>query len=161
MMYGVSATSILYFLFSKHEDASSQYKQMGERLDDQTLSAYMHELEQFHSGQSNGIRKLLNDMSPSPMPMPDNEQKKSLLSREQSAVWDAIAQKEYQQVLDFVNQNEHAISATYKEGLHIDGLPEGIREMLKELHQREMKAVLQTERYKTVQDIQLGNIPTG
>ena len=68
MMYGVSATSILYFLFSKHEDASSQYKQMGERLDDQTLSAYMHELEQFHSGQSNGIRKLLNDMSPSPMP---------------------------------------------------------------------------------------------
>jgi len=159
-MNAASATSVLYFLFSQHEDSASQYRQIADRLDDETLSAYMHELEQFHSNQSKAVRRVLNDMSPSPMPMPDSDQKKSLLNREQSEVWDTIEQKEYQQLLKFSNDNEDAVSNSYKEGLDNDKLPEGIHKMVQELHQKVLKTVRQTERYKTVQDIQLGNIPT-
>lgn len=159
-MNAASATSVLYFLFSQHEDSASQYRQIADRLDDDTLSAYMRELAQFHGNQSKAVRRVLDDMSPSPMPMPDSAQKKSLLNRNQSEVWDTIEQKEYQQLLEFSSDNEGAVSESYKEGLDNDALPEGIHKMVQELHQNVLKTVRQTERYKTVQDIQLGNIPT-
>ena len=159
-MNAASATSVLYFLFSQHQDAASQYRQIAGRLDDKTLSAYMHELENFHTNHSKAVRRVLDDMSPSPMPMPDNDQKKSLLNRKQSEVWDTIEQKEYQQLLEFSSDNEEAISESYKTGLDNEALPEGIEKMIRELHQNVLKTVRQTERYKTVQDIQLGNIPS-
>jgi len=159
-MNAASATSVLYFLFSQHEDAASQYRQIAERIDDSTLNAYMRELEQFHGNQSKSVYRVLDDMSPSPMPMPDSDQNKSLLNRKQSEVWETIEQKEYQQLLEFSCENEDAISNSYREGLDNDALPEGIKKMVQELHQNVLKTVRQTERYKTVQDIQLGNIPT-
>jgi|GEM_PF-3648057 len=157
-MNSASAISVLYMLHSKHQDASAKYREAANLIDDEKLTSYFEELATYHSEQVSSFRKVLEDLSPSPVPMPDNESKKSFLTLHWENVGDALEKKETQRLLGYAHQNEENLSTAYREGLKTHGLPEGLQQMLHDLHKKQLKAVAQTERYETVQDIRLGNI---
>ena len=157
-MNSASATSVLFMLHSQHQDASAKYREAANLIDDGKLFDYCKELANYHFEQGNALRKVLEDLSPSPMPMPDVEHQKAFLSIQWEKVKAALEKEEIQRLLGYIHQNEEEMSTAYREGLKTHGLPEGLQQMLHDLHKKQLDVVLQTERYETVQDIRLGNI---
>lgn len=157
-MNSASATSVLFMLFSQHQDASAKYLEAANLIDEEKLVDYFEELASYHSEQADAIRKVLDDMSPSPFPLPDTKHQKAFFTMQWEKIKKALEQKEKQRLLGYVHQNEEELSNAYREGMKTHGLPEGLQEMLRDLHKKQLHAVLQTERYETVQDIRLGNI---
>lgn len=157
-MNSASAISVLFMLYSQHQDASAKYREAANLINNGKLTDYFKELADYHFGQANALQKVLEDMSPSPVPMPDMQHQKAYFTLHWEKVKDALDKEDMQRLLGFVHQNEEDLSTAYREGLKTHGLPEGLQTMLHDLHKKQLHAVSQTERYETVQDIRLGNI---
>jgi len=143
-----SAIGSLNTLFIRNESAAKKYQQAAESTDDESLKEFFVSLSNFRSELAGYLRKVIEDMPPSPMP--PTKTTKAYLSENWDDFLQAINKGNRSKITDHCKKSEDALLMEYKKALELKGVPMSVHEMLEKQSEHLMKVKRKVERMETV-----------
>lgn len=143
--------AILYTLLQRHEEAVSYYRRAAEQSKGEDLKAFLESLAAYREKLGKEIRGFLESASPVPVPNKSRDEITPLIKKKWTEVEKALQENNRVEVIRVCHQTEQELSDYYRNSLgQQEATAEGIRDLLKQQHDKVLEVTRKTERLETV-----------
>lgn len=144
-----TSATILFHLFSRHDQTASQYRQIVNDLkDDASLRSWFSSLAEFRQTLADELRNLVEDNNG--VPVKPSQEMKSYLEKKQEDIIQFINEDNAVGLIELSLEAEESIAKYYQQAEANKDVPVEIRERLDDQHRRLLEVIQKAQRLHSV-----------
>lgn len=142
------ASSMLFHLYSRHDQAASIYRQIAADVDEDNLRSWFSSLADFRQSLADELLPMVEDNGS--VPVKPSKEMKAYLKTSEDEITRSINEQNTVALIDLSLEAEESVAKYYQEAEANREIPEAIRETLDHQHERLLQVITKAQRLHSV-----------